>query len=1082
MKNIIKSSIGLLLLFVIACNPKVQKTLKDDNADIKSENANASATDQEIIEEGIPLTNVIEAWEMPEIFEINKEEPRANFFPFVNKADAKAGDKSKASNFLSLDGTWKFKWSKNPSERPENFHENGFNTSGWDNIPVPANWQLHGHGIPIYTNIEYPFADRRGSMTSMKAPNPPQVPEDYNPVGSYKRTFNISNSWIGNDIFIRFGAVSSAFYVWVNGEKVGYSEDSKTPAEFNITDYVQSGENTVSVEVYRWSDASYLEDQDFWRLSGMTRSVYMYYTPKTRIKDIAVISSLTNDYQDGLLNVEVELGGNISEKAYVSVSLSDGDNMLYATGENVEDKSIAWETTLPEIHSWSAENPKLYDLSVDLYDGKELLHTTNIKVGFRTSQIKDGLFMINGKPVYLKGVNLHEHHPVTGHVVDKATMIKDIQLMKQNNINAVRTSHYPQPEEWYELCDQYGLYLVDETNIEIHGMGTTNQGRFDTVPHPAYRPEWRAAFNARAKAVFERDKNHPSVVIWSLGNEAGNGENHKSNYRYFKEVDPHRPTQYEGATGDWNTDIQAPMYASIESMVEYANSNPARPMIQCEYSHAMSNSNGNLMDYWDAIYSHKYLQGGFIWDWVDQGLLKKSDDGVEFFAYGGDFGPEGTPTDENFCANGLVGSDRVPHPGLYELKRAYQFIDFVYENGKLTITNNYDFKNTEGINFKVELLENGVKVKDMEIGELVIAPGASISENLNIKGSSGKESILRVFAIQKDGDDIIPDNHVIAEGEFILSEYDYPMWSWGSKKINLSESDKSIELFGAGYKIMINKSSGLVSSIVYKGMEMLAGPIAPNFWRAPTDNDFGNNFQNRNYPWKRASSNRAVKTLVVKDKNGKVINELSGSHDGLNVECEFEIPDVGARLVLTYSVNGEGILKIDESLTRVDSKYQEIPKVGTVMKLAKGLEEVSWYGRGPFENYWDRNAASLLGTYSLNAADFYVPYIRPQENGNRTDTRWIKVANSRGLGIQIEGLQDLHFSALLNPTEDFDPGKSKTQRHTSDIVPGEHTYLNVDYKQMGVGGDNSWGTRVHPEYILPGGRDYKYAYIIKPIQ
>lgn len=1022
------------------------------------------------------------AWQNPSVFEINREEPRANFFPYTSEEEAKNNSKEGASNFLSLDGKWKFNWVKSPAERPKDFYKPDFNVNNWAEIPVPANWQLHGYGIPIYTNIEYPFADRRGSMTSMKAPNPPLVPDEYNPVGSYRRTFNIPESWDGNEVFLRFGAVSSVFYVWVNGQQVGYSEDSKLPSEFNITKYLVPGENMIAVEVYRWSDASYIEDQDFWRLSGMTRSVYLYATPKSRIKDIKVLSGLSEDYQDGMLDVEVLLDNPENKDLYVSVGLSDEKGSLYTAGKSLKNSSISFEALFQNILKWSAEKPHLYALTVSLFDSGNLIQTTNLKVGFRTSEIKNGLFMVNGKPIYLKGVNLHEHHPVTGHVVDRETMIKDIQLMKQFNINAVRNSHYPQPEEWYELCDQYGLYLVDEINIEIHGMGTTNQGSFDTVPHPAYRPEWEAAFNERAKAMYERDKNHPSIVIWSLGNEAGNGENHKSNYRYLKKADASRPVQYEGATGDWNSDLQVPMYASIEEMIQYATNNPKRPLIQCEYTHAMSNSNGNIMDYWDAIYKYEALQGGFIWDWVDQGILEKTADGEIYYAYGGDYGPEGTPSDGNFCANGVVGSDRVPHPGLYEVKRAYQYIDFDYDpvSSMLTIKNNYDFKTTDDLTFAVKVLVDGEVSEESVFADISLEPGASSTLDVPVKLEEGKEVILRAYCYQKEATEIIPAMHELASEEFILSEYQYPKNIASDIKIEYSEEKDHFIFKGNGFEILVDRSSGLVSSIKYGQVQMLDEPVKPNFWRAPTDNDFGNGFQIRNKDWKTAVKTMKPLSIKVLDSDGKMVTG-SASFNSFVLESDFDLVSVSGKLSMKYEILGDGSLIIKEELSGVPEKYKEIPRIGTTITIPDSFDNIEWYGRGPLENYWDRNTASLVGLYSQKADQFKVPYIRPQENGYRTDSRWIKATNTEGKGILIAGLQPLSFSALHNPVEDFDPGEQKAQRHTTDVKNRPHVYLNVDYKQMGVGGDNSWGARTHPEYLLSGGKTYSFGYMIKPI-
>jgi beta-galactosidase len=610
-------------------------------------------------------------WENPEIFQINREDPTASFYRYADAENALQNESWEKSPFYqSLNGMWRFKYANSVPERPLTFFKAGFDASDWDEIPVPSNWELEGYGIPIYTNVIYPFPK-----------NPPFIPHEDNPVGSYKRNFEISEEWDGKDIYLHFGGVSGAMYVWVNGEKVGYSEGSKTPAEFNITQYVKTGANSLTVQVLRWSDASYLEDQDFWRLSGIDREVYLYATNKTTIKDYRVVADLTNNYTDGKFNLSFEVTNGTNHQ--LEVILMDGETEIYSETKTVnlsaENTTVDFEKELPNIKTWNAEKPNLYTLLFTLKDKEgKVTEAVSSKIGFRKIEIKNNQFLVNGQPVLIKGVNLHDHDETTGHVVSEELTLKDMELMKQNNINAIRCSHYPKNPFFYRMADKYGFYIVDEANIEIHGMGATNQGLDgDTAAiaiHPSYRPEWKAMHLDRTIRMFERDKNFTSIVTWSLGNEAGNGANLEATYAWLKAHDDTRPVQYEGATMAANTDIHAPMYARIDETIKYAENNPKRPFIQCEYAHAMGNSLGNFQDYWDVIEKYDVLQGGFIWDWADQGLKTKNEKGVEYYAFGGDLGGAELQNDNNFCLNGIVNPDRSAHPALYEVKKVYQFV------------------------------------------------------------------------------------------------------------------------------------------------------------------------------------------------------------------------------------------------------------------------------------------------------------------------------------------------------------------------------------------------------------------------
>ncbi|RLD19143.1 MAG: beta-galactosidase, partial [Bacteroidetes bacterium] len=738
-------------------------------------------------------------WQNQHVIGLNKEAPRASFIT-LNEVTDKV-DLLNSSRYKLINGDWFFSWSKNPQERPVNFYTEAFDASGWAKIPVPSNWQLHGYGHPIYINHPYEFADKRAPFTEMKSPNPPFVPNDYNPVGSYRKVITIPQDWHGEEVLVHFGAVSSAMYVWVNGQKVGYSQGSKTPAEFNITEFLQPGENLLAVEVYRWSDGSYLECQDFWRLSGITRDVYLYARPKDYIADIDALAGLTNDYQDGKLNLRVAINTASKGKLKLNINIVDGTKSLFlgeAIGQGAGMDTLSFEQIFTDIQPWSAEIPKLYSLQLTLLnDEDKVLQHTNLKIGFRSSEIKNGQLLVNGKPVYLKGVNLHEHHEHNGHVVDKETMRRDVELMKKFNVNAVRTSHYPQPEYWYDLCDEYGIYVVDEANIESHGMGYGDKSL-------AKDSSWREAHLERTIRMLERDKNHPSVIIWSLGNEAGNGVNFYTNYKWLKDRDPSRPVQYERvqrgwgptASFDWDTDILVPMYPSMESLATYADTFD-KPVVMCEYSHSMGNSTGNFQDYWDLIESKPSLQGGFIWDWIDQGLVKKSAKGEEFWAYGGDYGPAELPTDDNFLANGVVGPDRVPHPALWEVKKVYANIAFEAVDaslGKVKVLNKNFFKDLSYVNYVWEVLADGQIISSGLLPSLPIKPQGSgelivpLPQNM----ASNKEYYFNVRAMQIEEQHLRPAGHEITAGQFHISGSYYT----GNKDPSNGKLDVEIESTG----------------------------------------------------------------------------------------------------------------------------------------------------------------------------------------------------------------------------------------------------------------------------------------------
>lgn len=1021
-------------------------------------------------------------WENPAIVEINKESPHATFFGFESEALADKNDKSESAYFLSLNGRWKFNWAENPASRPAGFHKRDFDASRWKEIPVPANWQLYGYGYPIYTNAEYPFADSRAPFTDMgKAPTPPDVPDDYNPVGSYKKQFSIPQAWKSRRIVLNIGAASSAMYVWVNGQQVGYSQGSKTPAEFDITDFVKAGSNDLSVQVFRWSDGSYLEDQDFWRMSGITREVYVYATPHSRIRDFWAKASLTNDYHDATFRLEVELTSKTTENLDLAVHLSYQGQPLFERVKRIEvegQASASFTDVLPSVNPWSAENPALYDLKVVLRDERSrVLQAFNKKIGFRTSEIKNGQLLVNGQPIYLKGVNLHEHHGVTGHVVDEATMMKDLVQMKKHNINAVRTSHYPQPERWYELCDEYGIYLVAEANIESHGMGYGEKSL-------AKDPDWMKAHLTRVQRMVERDKNHASIIIWSMGNEAGNGINFQEAYSWIKSRDASRPVQYERALQTWNTDMVVPMYMPIHQMEAYAKRNPYRPLILCEYAHAMGNSVGNLQDYWDVIEKYRALQGGFIWDWVDQGLQKTTTDGKTYWAFGGDYGPDNVPSDGNFVINGLVFPDRSAHPALLEVKKVYQNIGFKNVDavqGKIEVFNKQFFKNLSEYTLQWKLLKEGVLVEQGKLPFPQIAPQTSKVMTIPLpERSEGEEYYLQAAAVLKEAKPLLPKGHTVACEEFQLSPYTFTDLPKATSKNLLSVHKKGHRFLikNKGVKISVNAGSGLIESLRYKGIEIMEQPLTPNFWRAPTDNDYGNKMQRRYKSWKQAGANRVLKHFEIKSEENIIQEQTKGAKQ-ITIHTVFDLPDVSATLSIDYLINGEGQIKVKTRLERFLADTPGLPRFGHSWVLSEKLNQVEWYGRGPFENYVDRKTAALVGRYNASVEDFYVPYIRPQENGYKTDVRWLGLTNKSGVGIRIEGANLLSFSALHYAIEDLDAGDKRTG-HTYDLKKKPQVFLNLDHAQMGVGGDNSWGAQTHEKYRLPADKVYEFSYLITP--
>ena len=1018
--------------------------------------------------------------ENPAIQGINKEPPHATFISFDTRENALINDKSKSEYLISLNGTWKFKFVTGISNRIGNFAAPDLNLSDWKETVVPSNMEIQGYGIPIYVNIGYEFYPEWNF-------NPPYINDlEKNNIGYYRREFDIPGSWDGKQIFIHFGSIKSVGFIWINGQKVGMSKDSKTPQEFDITSYVKPGKNSVAVELFRWSDASYLECQDFWRLSGIPREVYIYAQPKVRLRDFFVKASLDETYTNGVFDLDVELKNHTKQKTTYSVTyeiLDDDDKVLVSETKSIElsdsTGSANFNAHLPTIKKWSAETPNLFTLLHTIKDASgKTTEVTSTKIGFRTSEIKNGLFLINGKRVLIKGVNIHEFNPATGQVISEADTKLDMERMKQLNVNAIRTSHYPQPEFFYDMADRYGFYIINEANIESHGMGyDLRKGK--TLGN---NPEWLEAHLFRTRNMVERDKNHPSAVIWSLGNEAGNGINFYQTYLLIKNRDTTRPVQYERAGLEWNTDIFCPMYMKIPHLEHYAKNNSDRPLIMCEYSHAMGNSNGNLKDYWDTIEKYPNLQGGLIWDWVDQGLADKNEKG-KFWAYGGDYGPEGTPSDGNFCINGVVFPDRSTKPHSLEIKHVYQNVGFNVENfssGQFIFTNKFRFTNLSKYIFSYEITANGKVIRSEELPILDIEPEQSKSVTISLHDLPAKlgiEYFITFSAKTSEAENLLPAGWEIASEQFKIP-VEAPKEKFDAAnagKVTYNE-EEAINISGNDFSLVVDKKTGIITSYKIKGKELLlngAGP-RPAFWRAPTDNDYGWRMPRVCRLWKKASEEELSAKSLKTTQEG----------NSIKVEVVYNLDSVKSVWKTEYTVLGNGAVKIENALITEDTAMSVIPRVGMKMQLHPEFNQLEYFGRGPWENYCDRNSSTFVGHYKSTVDEQYVPYVRPQENGHRTDVRWLALSRNNGSGLLVVADSLIEFNVLNNPIEDFDAGvnKDKNPKHINDIKPQNLVELHIDYRQMGVAGDDSWGAMPHEQYLIkPGTQEYKYSFTIVPL-
>ena len=1001
-------------------------------------------------------------WRNPEINAVNRAPMHTNYFAFENADAAKKANKKQSTNYMTLNGTWKFNWVKDADSRPTDFWKTGFNDKGWDDLQVPAVWELNGYGDPIYVNVGYAWRNQFQN-------NPPEVPTENNHVGSYRREIVVPASWNGKDIIAHFGSVTSNMYLWVNGRYVGYSEDSKLEAEFDLTPYLKPGQkNLIAFQVFRWCDGTYLEDQDFFRYSGVGRDCYLYARNKKRIQDIRVTPDLDAAYQNGSLSINLDLKGS----GKVDLELVDTQGKQVATATANKSGLVTMNVENPK--KWSAETPYLYTLRASMQGSNEVIP---VKVGFRKIELKGDQILVNGKAVLFKGADRHEMDPDGGYVVSPERMLQDIQIMKQFNLNAVRTCHYPDDNLWYDLCDQYGIYVVAEANIESHGMG---YGEKTLAKNPSYKK----AHLERNQRNVQRGFNHPSIIFWSLGNEAGDGPNFEQCYKWIKAEDPSRACQYEQARQKEHTDIFCPMYYDYNGMEKYGQRTDAtKPLIQCEYAHAMGNSQGGFKEYWDLIRKYPNLQGGFIWDFVDQSCRWKGKDGVMIYAYGGDFN-RFDASDNNFCDNGLISPDRVPNPHMYEVGYFYQNIWTTpadLSKGEVNVFNENFFRDLSAYYMEWQVLKDGKIIRTGRVDDLKIAPQETAKITLNIgKTCTCKEWLLNVSYKLKNREGLLPAGFTVAKNQLTLNDYKAP--SMDLKNVETTNVATVVpQIIDNQYHYLIvkgnnfvaefNKQNGYLSKYAVDGTEMLkeGAALTPNFWRAPTDNDMGAGLQNRYAAWK----NPGLKLVSLNSKT---------ENDQIVVNAEYDMKNVSAKLYLTYVINNEGAIKVTQKMTAdKNAKVSPMFRFGMQMQMPKCFETVEYYGRGPVENYSDRNHSTDLGIYRQSVDEQFYSYIRPQETGTKTDIRWWKQLNAGGNGLKVVGDAPFSASALHYTICSLDDGEQKDQRHSPEVQKADLTNLIIDKAQMGLGCVNSWGALPLPQYMLPYG-DYEFTFILTPVK
>ena len=1011
-------------------------------------------------------------WQDPNVNQVNREVRRADFFAFESVEKAK-GDKSQSSRFLSMEGMWKFHFVKDHQNAPVGFYSLKYDDAEWTDFPVPGLFELNGYGDKIYKNVGYSWG------TTFKS-DPPTIGETNNYTGSYRRTFDLPQDWKGQEVFFHVGSATSNLSLWVNGQYVGYSEDSKVAAEFNITKYLKKGSNLIAMQVMRWCDGSYLEDQDFWRFTGIAREVYLYARPKAHIQDITI----GQDYQDGrgLLSVDVQVTGG---KGQIEARLYDAEGQQVAEGCQAE---------VAGVKPWSAETPYLYILEIELKQGGKTLEVVRKKIGFRHIEIKGGQLLVNGQPILIKGADRHELDPDGGYIVSVERMIQDIKIMKYLNINAVRTCHYPDDPRWYDLCDEYGLYLTAESNLESHGMGY-GKGTL------AKRDDFAKAHIERQQGNMMSFKNHPSIIVWSLGNEAGYGPNFEKAYDWVKAYDKTRPCQYEQARHDGKTDIFCPMYFGYEDCEKYAKGDNPRPLIQCEYAHAMGNSMGGFKEYWDIIRKNPKYQGGYIWDFVDQGLRDKSPiTGKEIFTYGGDYGRY-PASDYNFNCNGIIAPDRRLNPHAYEVRYYYQNVwvtDKGLKEGQVEIYNENFFKTLDDLELEWFVggaagghhHQNGNRPEGLSFGHggkvdingiapqtrKVITIDAMKQIIARMLGHHGDQELFVVFQFKtREAQPLVDKGHVVARQQFVLNPYQFPTISNDSESSGISkeETESYVKYEASGTTLTIGKWSGWIDYLDFNGDALLVDrqSVTPEFWRAPTDNDYGAWLQQRFGVWKRPE---------MKLKDCKVGDN--------HVVATFDMPSVNATLTMTYTLQENGEVVVNEKYVPGPAKEgkEQVPpmfRYGMQLQMPKGYDYVEYYGRGPVENYIDRNSSEFLGVYSNKVSDEYYSYVRPQESGNHTDVRWFRITDEKGRGMELYSDAPMEVSALHFLTEDLDDGpiKEKTWgHHSGDLVERPLTQVHIQQRQMGLGCVNSWGAWPRREYLVPN-QERSFTFVIRPL-
>ena len=1029
------------------------------------------------------------SWQDPEVNQVNREARHAHFFAFEDEELARQGDKAKSGRYLSMEGLWKFHFVKNHQDAPKDFFGLKYDDSKWVDFPVPGLFELNGYGDKIYKNIGYAWA------TTFKS-DPPYIGETNNYTGSYRRTFELPADWNGQEVVFHVGSATSNLSVWVNGKFVGYSEDSKVAAEFNITKYLKKGQNLIAMQVMRWCDGSYIEDQDFWRFTGIAREVYLYARPKVHVEDFFVNADLKNDYQEGVLSGEIKIAQAKGKTVELQLIDPQGEQVRQTSATMFNNGPLTFRfETLGQVKAWTAETPNLYTLIMTLKQGDKVLEVIRQRIGFRHVEIKGGQLLVNGQPILIKGADRHELDPDGGYIVSVERMIQDIKIMKYLNINAVRTCHYPDDPRWYDLCDEYGIYLTAESNIESHGMGYGDK----TL---AKRADYAKAHIERQEGNMMSFKNHPSIIVWSLGNEAGYGPNFEKAYDWVKAYDTTRPVQYEQARHDGKTDIFCPMYMGYEDCEKYAKTDNPRPLIQCEYAHAMGNSMGGFKEYWDIIRKNPKYQGGYIWDFVDQGLRDKSKvTGKEIFTYGGDYGRY-PASDYNFNCNGIIAPDRRLNPHAYEVRYYYQNVwvtDKGLKEGKFEVYNENFFKSLDDL--ELEWFAGGAsgghhhdnpgRPEGMTFGHggtidiSGIAPQQRkviVDEKMNqtlkrILGHHGDQEIFVIFQFKtREAQPLMEKGQVVARQQFVLNPYQFPEIKAETAAVQKEETESYVKLDAAGTTLTIGKWSGMIDYLDVDGQTMLVDreSVTPEFWRAPTDNDYGARLQQRFAVWKNPQ---------MKLKDCKVGDN--------NVVAQFDMPEVQGTLTMTYTLQTNGEVLVNEHFTPNPAKEGKdavrVPpmfRYGMQLQMPKAYSQLCYYGRGPVENYCDRNSSEFIGVYRNQVADEYYPYVRPQESGNHTDVRWFRVTDEKGSGLEFYSDAPMEASALCHLTEDLDDGVNKDKkigRHSGDLIGRPLTQVHIQQRQMGLGCVNSWGAWPRQEYLVPC-QERSFSFVIRPLK